>query len=112
MAQWLGQYSGNNHATRVEDAEAALRHAVTVFREAGSSKMRKTKAKAVQNLANRLLSVRLRLLKARMAAMEPVSADAEKPSSGIESLRQREAKMREGGLLGILVEFAAQDAVT
>ncbi len=112
MAQWLGQFSGHTHATRVQDAEAALRQAVTAFRAAGSDKARQIKAKAVRRLAKRLLSARLRLLKARLVAAEPV-ADEETNSrgSGIETLRRRAAKKRDEGVNGILVEFAAEDAL-
>lgn len=111
MAQWLGQFSGHTHATRVEETEVALRHTVAVFCAAVSRKAQVTKAKAVRMLANRLLSARLRLLKAQIAKREPGSVEAEKQSGGSESLRQREAKLRAEGLLGILVEFGAQDAV-
>jgi len=111
VAQWLGQFSGHTHATRVEDAEAALRHAVAVFRAAGSPKAKESKARAVRNLAMRLLSARLRLLKARIAAAEPLAAERAEQSSGIESLQQREANLRAEGLQGILAEFGAEDAI-
>ena len=76
MAQWLGQFSGHTHATKLEDAETALRHAVAVFRAAGPDDHGR-KSKAVRNLAERLLAARLKLLKARLAALEPVAEGRE-----------------------------------
>ncbi|HWG43928.1 MAG TPA: hypothetical protein VN688_14215 [Gemmataceae bacterium] len=112
MAQWLGQFSGNTHATKVQDAEAALRHAVTVFHATDSSEARANKAKAVRGLATRLLSARLRLLKARISAAEDHQLrHAGSPNGGIESLRLREAKMRVEGLNAVLVEFGVSDLI-
>ena len=110
MAQWLGHFSGHTHATKVEDAEEALRHAVTVFRAAGTGDHPR-KAKSVRGLAERLLSARLKLLKARIAALEPVAEGREQNAAGIEALRVREAQTRADGVKGILAEFGALDAL-
>lgn len=72
MAQWNGQYTGNSHLTKVEDLEATLRHAVTIFREASSSAESDTKGKAVRKLAEKLLSARLKFLRAKLYDAEPV----------------------------------------
>ncbi len=112
MAQWLGQFTGNTHATKVQNLEASLRHAVNVFHKTRPGKARKVKAKAVQSLAKKLLSARLRLFKARIVANTPVAIEeGDSQMSGIESLRDREAKARAEGLHGILIEFSAQDAI-
>jgi hypothetical protein len=111
MAQWIGHFSGHTHDTKVEVAEAALRRAVTAFREAASSEARESKAKAVRNLAARLHTTRLKLLKARIAAAEPVAENTVRKSGGPGALRQREAKLRADGLEGILAEFGAQDVL-
>lgn len=103
MAQWLGQYSGNTHSTRVEDLEAALRQGVAAFHTAKLHGVRQTKAKAVRHLAKRLLSARLRLFKARIA-------DLEVGNRNLQSLRQREEQTRNEGVNGILAEFNASDA--
>jgi hypothetical protein len=110
MAQWLGQFSGHTHATRVEDAEAALHHAVGVHREAASSLDRDKQSKAVKRLANRLLTARLKLMKARIAAAKVIQTGVtlEKRTNEIAPLELRYAKMREAGLDAILREFETQ----
>jgi hypothetical protein len=108
MAQWMGQYSGNTHKTRVEDLEAALRQAVHAFRMTISEPERRKKAKSIRNLAKRLLSARRHMLRARVAATEVFAQRGRE----IESLREREAAAAEEGVLGILAEFDAQDAMT
>ncbi len=110
MAQWLGQFSGHTHATKVEDAEDALRHAVAAFRAAGPDD-RGRKAKSVRNLAERLLTARLKLLKARLAALEPAAEGREQNSEGIESLLARAARTRTEGVDGILAEFGSLDVL-
>jgi hypothetical protein len=113
VAQWKGQFSGKTHETRVLDVEASLRCAVAAFRAASSPGEREKKAKDVRNLAKRVLSARLRLLKARISrAQEPrMTGAAPAPwSDRIDALRAREIKVREDDVSGILVEFGAQDA--
>lgn len=113
MAQWVGQFSGRTHETRVQDAEDALRHAVLAFRESSPTDVREAKAKNVRHLAKRLLQARLRLLKGRIAqASEPrMTGQASAWSDGVDALRAREISTRTGGVNGILVEFGAEAAV-
>jgi hypothetical protein len=112
MAQWLGQFSGHTHATRVDDAEAALHHAVAVFlRATGSDKQRERKASSVRNLAARLLSARLKLMNARIADLQPVAEESENRIGGLEALQQRITKAKAEGVNGILAEFGATDAL-
>jgi hypothetical protein len=110
MAQWMGQFSGNTHATRVEEAEAALRHAVVVYRAATPGVERDKKAKAIKRLANRLLMARLKLTKARIAAATDIQTGVPfaKRENEITPLELRYEKMREDGLDAILREFEAQ----
>jgi hypothetical protein len=110
VAQWLRQFSGHTHATKVEDAEAGLRNAVAVFRAANAGD-RGRKAKSLRSLAEGLLSARLKLLKARIAALDPVAEGREENADGIEALRAREAETRADGVDGILAEFGALDAL-
>jgi hypothetical protein len=135
MAQWMGQFSGHTHATRVEDAEASLRHAVEVFRSTGSDPDREQKAKTVNRLAKRLMMARSKLMKARIAAAREVQSlavpdkrakkiasyndrlvwDAKrevalaKKAKEIASLERKYAMTLEAGLDAILREFGAHD---
>src|SRR6185503_15786378 len=65
MAQWLGQFTGATHSTRVEDAERTLRNAVKAFL---SSPLETERQKAVHRLAERVLRARLQFLKAALAS--------------------------------------------
>ena len=112
MAQWLGQFSGHTHATKVEGAEDLLRHAIEVFRAADSSETGEKKWKAVTRLAEDLLAARLKLLKARISAASDVQSGvalAERAEE-IESLKRRESRVRAGGIDAILKEFGASSA--
>jgi hypothetical protein len=113
MAQWLGQFSGHTHATRVEDAEASLRRAVEAFRAAGSSLDRVERAKAVHRLAKGLLRARLKLAKARLAAATDAQAGVvlARRAQEIAALERKYALLREAGLVAILDEFGARDAL-
>ena len=67
MAQWEGGFSGNTHATRVADAEGALKQVITAFQAHPGIE---TAARAkVMRMAEHLLSARERMLKARLVAL-------------------------------------------
>ena len=106
MAQWRGQFTGLTHATKLEDAEEVLRRAVVVFRGTLPAEAA-GKAKAVRHLAERVLNLRLKLLKARRAAGPPVNNS----STYAEELLAPERAVLSAGLAGILSEFGAVDAM-
>lgn len=111
MAQWLGQFSGHTHETKVEDSEELLRHAVKVFHAVDSNLERAKKAKVVHRLAKRLLTARLKLAKARIAAATDVQSGVAlaKRENEIASLERKYAVVCEGGLEAILREFSVHD---
>jgi hypothetical protein len=75
MAQWNGQYTGNSHATKVEDHENMLKHSVQVF-DSCDQVQRVTKGKAVKKLAAKVFNARLKMVRAKLYDAEPVkSAD-------------------------------------
>lgn len=112
MAQWNGQYTGNTHATKVSDLEETLSCAVKSFRETSSAEEIEAKGKSVRKLAEKLLSARLKFLKAKIYNAEPVSEkDETKQVVQIEHLRQHEAKIRNDGINGILIEFEVADLI-
>ena len=65
MAQWMGQYSGESHATKVADLEAALRVAIAAMQKAATGAGYDRKRVAVEKLAARLLGARVKLYKDR-----------------------------------------------
>jgi CRP-like cAMP-binding protein len=111
VAQWAGQFSGRTHATRVRDVEEALKLAVVAFREA-LGEDRAQKAKNIRNLAKRLLSARLRLLRSRIErASEPrMTGQPSAWADGVDALRAKESKTRLDGVNGVLAEFGVREA--
>ncbi len=110
MAQWNGQFTGNTHATKIEDLEETLVQAVSAFRTVSSDAESGSKGKAVRKLAEKLLSARLKFLKARLNDAEPVTEEnIKKQISQVENLRHQEAQMRLEGISGVLAEFDAPD---
>ena len=112
MAQWLGQFSGRTHETRVRDAEDALKHAVEALRDASAPPEQEKKAKNVRHLARRLLKARIRLFRARLARASELRMTGQ-PSAwndGVDHLRAQESATRAAGVHGILAEFGAEAA--
>lgn len=100
VAQWSGQFSGNTHASRVEDLEDSLRAAVHTLKAATADPERLTCMNDVRQLAEKLYKARIRLLRARLAAEPPSGADLR--HSGLE---RRLVTALEGGVSAILQEF-------
>ncbi len=63
MAQWMGQFSGNTHGSRVRELELQLRHAIDVLRDTASATDLAKRHKSISRTADRLLSARIRLRK-------------------------------------------------
>jgi hypothetical protein len=112
MAQWIGQYTGNSHATKVQDFEETLRHSITVYRETASYEERFSKRKAIKKLAEKLLNARLKFLKAKLYDAEPVKeTDSKKRSSHTDNLHQHLEKVRSEDINGIFKEFDIEDLI-
>ena len=110
MAQWIGQFTGNSHATKVQDLEETLRHSITVYRETDSAEERLRKRKAIEKLAEKLQNARLKFLKAKLYDAEPVKEhDSRKQGKQIENLHQQLEKVCSDGISGILKEFNIED---
>lgn len=111
MAQWYGQFTGNSHSTKVKDLEEMLIHAVNVYRES-SNEEKITKAKAIQKIAEKLLTARLKLLKAKLYDAEPVIDEkGEKQAIQIKHLQEKIFNVESVGVNGILEEFGFQNSV-
>ncbi|MGH7989965.1 MAG: hypothetical protein ACREDS_07255 [Limisphaerales bacterium] len=103
MAQWAGQFSGFTHETKVQDIEKSLRQAVETLK-AASEMERSSKLKAIHNLSERLLTARLKALRARISALtEPGKRNA--TENQISHLQIREQELQAQGIDGILREF-------
>jgi hypothetical protein len=105
VAQWAGGYSGNTHATRVADAESALKQAILALRASEDGGVNQQKREKVARMADRLLSARVRMLKARLAALRDASAQDQTPPAQLTDLETRLAMLQEQGAAGILTEF-------
>jgi hypothetical protein len=103
MAQWTGAYSGFTHETKVQDIEHSLRQAITTYK-ALSEAERVGKLKAIRHLAERLLAVRLKSLRARISALtEPGSKSLDDAKAA--HLRTREQELQAQSVDDILREF-------
>jgi hypothetical protein len=103
MAQWKGQYTGLTHESKVQDLEALLRLTVAAF-DAALESERESKARAVHQLSHRLLSARLKALRARISKLlEP----GVKRNSGdqVSQLQAQKQNLRAQGMASILKEF-------
>ncbi len=107
MAQWLGQYTGNTHKTKVQDIEKSLRKAVDAFKVAAVyDKERKTKA--LLHLAKRLLRARHKMMRARIALLTEGRPPSE-TSQKVAHLIAQEQELIKFGVSGILKEFGGID---
>jgi hypothetical protein len=106
VAQWLGQFSGRTHATRVEDAEETLKAAIGSFHDCCGEE-RARRAKALRKMAARVLRARLQYLKASLVAAQrvPTAEALAKHTTQLEHLRSAQDATVEGGLGAILSEF-------
>lgn len=109
MAQWVGQYTGNTHTTKVRDIEETLEHSIARFRELNTDEEKLAKQKAITKIAEKLLNARLKFLKAKIYDTEPVVGKSQ--SKLIAKLKEQETNLLEKGVNGILIEFGAKDLI-
>ncbi|NBV24904.1 MAG: hypothetical protein EBS05_23665 [Proteobacteria bacterium] len=103
MAQWMGQYSGLTHETKVQDLELSLRQAIKTI-GALPAPARPEKLKALRHLAGRLLAARLKAVRARVAALtEPGRLDPNGRKAS--QLQARAAELQAMGPEDVLKEF-------
>lgn len=108
MAQWVGQYTGNTHATHVAELDEQLRHAISAFRTSGGDIDRRKRGKSIRSLAKRLWAARRRFVKAKIVGVEIRDA-SEKRTEEIGVLREHLAAIDESGVDGILAEFGVAE---
>jgi len=110
MAQWMKQFSGHTHETKIQDIEVSLQKAVKAL-ESTFGNERKRKTKAVRHLAERLQRSRLKMLRARISALTE-TMQPEELSKRIKQLKLKEHKLIEQGVAGILREFHVLDGTS
>jgi hypothetical protein len=105
MAQWARAYCGDTHETKVGDAERSLRLAVVAYHECETSS-KESKQKQIHRLAERVLTSRLKALKARISMLNAPGIQKRKQID-ISHLRLQIQSIKDDGVLGILKEFDA-----
>jgi len=110
MAQWLGQFTGHTHQTRLADVEETLRGAISAFRTASIDE-RSKKAKAIGNLVKRLISVRARYAKAKLVVASQVgtSEAMEHRAAEVATLNRKLELLKSIHPTVVLKEFGAED---
>jgi len=109
MAQWMGQFSGRTHESKIKDIEETLLTAIESLKSADETNI-DTKRKTVIKLCERLMSARHKALKARISKIsETLSLKGD--SKNIQNLIEREKKSKENGIAGIFAEYKIQDLV-
>ncbi len=99
MAQWLGQFSGHTHLTKVKDQEQQLQHAVEVLGAKQSPAERNAYMETVLQLAGKLLLARLRALKGNLASLDP------RDIKGLEAVQSKISEVTAEGVPSVLSEF-------
>ena len=99
MAQWLGQFSGNTHISKVRDHEQQLQHAVEVLGAKQSPAERQTYMETVLRFAEELLVARLRALKGNLSSLDP------RDIKGREAIQWKVNEVTADGVPAVLNEF-------
>jgi hypothetical protein len=109
MAQWAWQFSGLSHATKVDDYEAMLAHAIEIYKAAPDEEQKLKKARSTKKLASKVLNARLKMIRAKRYDTEPVkSEDWTKARKQVENLTEMETVLTSEGVDGILRELGFQ----
>ena len=109
MAQWMGQFTGRTHESKIKDIEDSLVSAIEALKVADEANI-DAKRKSVVKLCERLLSARHKAVKARISKISETRS-MENDSKKTQSLVQREKELREHGIESILVEYKIQELV-
>lgn len=103
MAQWLGQFSGKTHETKVAALEDALRTAIRAW-QASEESQKPEKEQAVRRLAFRVQRARLKSWQAKLARLMEPSVSPPSPTAYSSLLKKIEQAEADGGE-SILEEF-------
>ena len=106
MAQWQGQFSGRNHATKVADIERSLLTSIDSLTQ-GDAQNRKELLQNIHAIAKKLLTARLKMLRARMTQLSEPGRQQDQRQTA--SLKATIDQMTAEGLDSILREFGIDD---
>ncbi len=109
MAQWMGQYTGRTHESKIKYIEETLFVAIQSLRTADEASIAK-KRKSVIKLCERLLTARLKAIRARISKISETRS-FESDSKKTQNLVHREEQLREKGVAEIFKEYEIQDIV-
>jgi len=109
MAQWMGQFTGRTHESKVKELERTLEKAIEALKEASSDNFN-AKRKSVLKVSARLLAARHKAIKARISKISETRS-LENDSSKTRNLIQREKEINTNGVEMILKEYEIQDLV-
>lgn len=103
---------GLTHESRVDELGAALGRAVVAFKNAGDGPEKALKAKAVRNLAKRVLAAHRRAVKAKLVAAQHVPCEEalEKRAKEIERLRALQEDLAACTVAELLAAIGAAEA--
>lgn len=113
MAQWLGQFMGLTHESKVQELLAALVLAVGAFKRAGEGPEKARKAKALRSLAKRVLTAQRRALKAKIVAAQhvPTEEAQELRAKEIARLSEHQERLAACSVADLLAELGVNEAV-
>ncbi len=109
MAQWMGQFSGRTHESKIKDIEETLLNAIESLKVADETNIN-TKRKSVIKLCERLMSARHKALKARISKISETRS-LESDSNKTQNLIKREKELGVNGIAGIFAEYKIHDLV-
>ena len=102
MAQWMNQFSGHTHSSRVDDRRQILSDAITAWNAAVPEKRTPQMRKKLLRLAVDLLSA---MIKAKQASLD--RSELDKQSESYRNKSEAIAALRECGGDGILRSMGA-----
>lgn len=101
MAQWLGQFTGHTHATKVADREKILCEAISRCLAANTDV---DAPPHLPSLAQRVIDARLKFMRAQLSELREPRSGA-MPLQQIERMEHRIRELESGGVPAILREF-------
>lgn len=107
MAQWVGQFTGHTHATKVADREEILREAISQCLPADSGAVAPPR---LASLAQRVIDARLKYMRAQLSDLREPRSGA-MPLQQIDRMEHRIKELESEGIPGTLREFRCPEHI-